>query len=110
MIHVGNYKEPYPLAVPPTPEHRRVAILVVDVASVGDQAVEAGTNALYRLTNFWRQIVAPIVDARGGIVFRETGDGFMAEFPDPVEALRCAIDVQERIHQRNTADSVEGSY
>jgi adenylate cyclase len=71
------------------------AILVADV--VGYTALiaadEAGTLA--RLRALFREAVQPSVAEHGGRVFRLLGDAVLAEFPSAVEALRCAIAVQE---------------
>jgi class 3 adenylate cyclase len=58
-------------------------------------ADDAGTLA--RLRTLLREVVEPLVAENGGRVFKTTGDGLLAEFPSSVQALRCAIVVQERV-------------
>jgi adenylate cyclase len=58
-------------------------------------ADEAGTLA--RLRALRREIVEPLTAENGGRIFKTTGDGLLAEFPSTVQALRCAIGVQERL-------------
>src|SRR6516165_8179447 len=96
---------------------RLAAILAADVVGYSRLigADEAGT--LSRLRTLRGEVVDPLVSENGGRVFKTTGDGMLAEFPSTVQALRCAIGVQERlrggelplrigVHQGNIA--VEG--
>jgi len=78
-------------------ERRLAAIIAADVVAYSRLigADEAGTLA--RLRALRREVVEPLVREHGGRVFKTTGDGFLAEFPSTVQALRCAIGVQERL-------------
>jgi adenylate cyclase len=55
------------------------------------------TGTLARLRTLRREVVEPLVAESGGRVFKTTGDGLLAEFPSTVQALRCAMGVQERL-------------
>src|SRR6516225_8088346 len=76
---------------------RLAAILAADVVGYSRLigADEAGTLA--RLRALRREIVEPLTAENGGRIFKTTGDGLLAEFPSTVQALRCAIGVQERL-------------
>jgi adenylate cyclase len=76
---------------------RLAAILAADVVGYSRMigADEAGT--LSKLAVLRREIIDPLVADNGGRVFKTTGDGLLAEFPSTVQALRCAIVVQEQI-------------
>jgi adenylate cyclase len=76
---------------------RLAAILAADVVGYSRLigADEAGTLA--RLRTLRREVVEPLVAENDGRVFKTTGDGLLAEFPSTVQALRCAISVQERL-------------
>jgi adenylate cyclase len=78
-------------------ERRLAAILAADVVGCSRLigADEAGTLA--RLRTLRTEVVDPLVRENGGRVFKTTGDGLLAEFPSTVQALRCAIGVQERL-------------
>jgi adenylate cyclase len=78
-------------------ERRLAAILAADVVGYSRLigADEAGTLA--RLRTLRRAVVEPLVAENGGRIFKTTGDGLLAEFPSTVQALRCAIVVQERV-------------
>jgi class 3 adenylate cyclase len=43
--------------------------------------------------------VEPAIAEHGGRIVKNTGDGFLAEFPSAVEAVRAAIQFQTRIHE-----------
>src|SRR3954465_5369453 len=58
-------------------------------------AYEEGT--LSRLKHLRNDILQPRIDAHHGRIFKAVGDGFLAEFPSPEEAVRCAIGVQEAL-------------
>jgi adenylate cyclase len=76
---------------------RLAAILAADVVGYSRMigADEAGT--LLKLAALRREIIDPLMSENGGRVFKTTGDGLLAEFPSTVQALRCAIVVQERV-------------
>jgi adenylate cyclase len=83
-------------------ERKLTAILAADV--VGYSRLmgvdEAGTLA--RLKSLRKKLVQPkIAEGRGRIV-KLMGDGLLAEFPSVVEAVRCAVDIQQDIAGRET--------
>ena len=54
----------------------------------------------------WRPVGRTIDDfiaVAGGRIFNTAGDAVLAEFPSAVEAVRCAIDIQESLRTRNLA-------
>jgi TolB-like protein/class 3 adenylate cyclase len=82
-------------------ERRLSAILAADVAGYSRlmHHDEEATHA--KLTAFLTDAVAP---ASGRIV-KNTGDGFLAEFPSAVEAVRAAMVFQKRIHELTLGDT-----
>ena len=83
------------------PVRRLTAILAADVAGYSRLmgVDEEGTHA--RLQAHLQELVNPkIADHRGRIV-KNTGDGFLAEFASVVDAVRCAVEVQRGIVERN---------
>src|SRR6201984_3723732 len=83
------------------PVRRLTAILAADVAGYsrlmgGD---EEGTHE--RLTAHLRELVNPKIAEYRGRVVKNTGDGFLAEFPSVVDAVRCAAEVQRGMADRN---------
>jgi adenylate cyclase len=87
----------------PTPrtQRRLAAILAADVVGYSGlmEADEAGTLA--GLKTLRRELIDPRMATYGGRVVKLMGDGMLAEFPSVVDALACAIDVQEAVAKRN---------
>jgi hypothetical protein len=57
-----------------------------------------------KLTALLADSVAPAISEHGGRIVKNTGDGFLAEFPSAVEAVRAAVQFQTRIEELTTAD------
>src|SRR5947207_2777889 len=78
------------------------AILAADVAGYSRLTGldEEGTHA--RLQDHLRSLVDPKIAAHRGRIVKNTGDGMLAEFSSVVDAVRCALDVQLGMTQRNT--------
>jgi TolB-like protein/class 3 adenylate cyclase len=87
-------------------ERRLSAILAADVAGYSRlmHNDEEGTHA--KLAALLADGVNPAIAAHGGRIVKNTGDGFLAEFPSAVEAVRAAIRLQTRITEL-TVDEVE---
>src|SRR5437763_16069076 len=78
------------------------AILAADVAGYSRLTGldEEGTHA--QLQDHLRSLVDPKVAEHRGRVVKNTGDGMLAEFSSVVDAVRCALDVQRGMAERNT--------
>src|SRR5258707_4123303 len=77
---------------PPVRVERRLsAILAADVAGYSRlmHHDEEATHA--RLTALLADGVEPVIAEHGGRIVKNTGDGFLAEFPSAVEAVRAAM-------------------
>jgi TolB-like protein/class 3 adenylate cyclase len=86
---------------------RLAAILAADVAGYSRlmEADEEGTHE--RLKAHLSELVQPkIVEHRGRIV-KNTGDGFLAEFASVVDAMRCAVEIQRGMADRNEGTPVD---
>jgi TolB-like protein len=81
-------------------ERRLAAILAADVVGYTRLmgADEAGT--LERLQALRKDMVQPRIAARGGRIVKLMGDGLLAEFPSVVEAVQCAVDIQQSMIER----------
>jgi TolB-like protein/class 3 adenylate cyclase len=64
---------------------------------------EEATHA--RLTALLAEAVEPTIAEHGGRIVKNTGDGFLAEFPSAVEAVRAAAQFQSRIHELTIGDA-----
>jgi TolB-like protein len=82
-------------------ERRLTAILAADVAGYSRLIGldEEGTHA--RLQDHLRSLVDPKIAEHRGRVVKNTGDGLLAEFGSVVDAVRCALDVQQGMVERN---------
>src|SRR3954447_21768235 len=80
-------------------ERRLLAILAADVAGYSRlmHNDEEATHA--RLTALLADGVEPAIAEYGGRIVKNTGDGFLAEFPSAVEAVRSAMQFQTRIKE-----------
>jgi len=80
-------------------ERRLSAILAADVAGYSRlmHSAEEATHA--KLTAFLTDAVHPAITEHGGRIVKNTGDGFLAEFPSAVEAVRAAVQFQTRIKE-----------
>ena len=79
---------------------RLAAILAADVAGYSRLmgADEEGTHE--RLQTHLRELVDPKIAEHRGRIVKNTGDGFLAEFPSVVDAVRCAVEVQRGMVER----------
>ncbi|MDH3917291.1 MAG: adenylate/guanylate cyclase domain-containing protein, partial [Rhodospirillales bacterium] len=81
-------------------ERRLTAILAADVAGYS-RLMEADEEATVRALGACREVVDRLVAEHGGRVFGSAGDSVVAEFPSPVEAVRCAVDIQRELEILN---------
>jgi adenylate cyclase len=86
---------------------RLAAILAADVAGYSRLmgADEEGTHE--RLKAHRRQLVDPNIQEHRGRIVKTTGDGMLVEFPSVVDAVRCAVEVQRAMVDRNAETSVD---
>src|SRR5690348_3237740 len=99
--HIGDGKDK---GRPPGGSARRLAaILAADIAGYSRLmgVDEEGTHA--RVTRYRRELVDPTIAEHHGRLIKSTGDGFLAMFDSPVEAVRCAIVIQQSMVGRNAA-------
>src|SRR5271168_2505523 len=82
---------------------RLTAILAADVAGYSRLmgADEEGTHE--RLKVHLRELVEPKITEHRGRTVKNTGDGMLVEFASVVVAVRCAVEVQRGMGERNTA-------
>src|SRR4029453_15897021 len=78
------------------------AILAADVAGYSKLVAEDEEETLRRLASY-RAVFDDFIARGSGPVFNTAGDAILAEFPSAVDAVRCAIDVQESLRTRNLA-------
>jgi class 3 adenylate cyclase len=78
------------------------AIMAADIAGYTKLVADDEEETLRRLTSY-REVFGDFINRFSGRIFNTAGDAVLAEFPSAVEAVRCAIDIQESIRTRNLA-------
>jgi adenylate cyclase len=78
------------------------AIFAADIAGYSRLVAEDEEETLRRLASY-RAVTDDFIARAGGRIFNTAGDAVLAEFPSAVEAVRCAIDIQESLRTRNMA-------
>ena len=77
------------------------AILVSDVVGYSRVAGADEDRTLSRLRGLRSDLIDPAIDAHHGRVVKHTGDGSIIEFRSVVDAVRCAVEVQTAMIERN---------
>jgi class 3 adenylate cyclase len=80
-------------------ERRLSAILAADVAGYSRLMHDDEEATHAKLTALLAETVEPAIAEHGGRIVKNTGDGFLAEFPSAVEAVRAAVQFQTRIKE-----------
>ncbi|MDB5618332.1 SUMF1/EgtB/PvdO family nonheme iron enzyme [Tardiphaga sp.] len=83
---------------------RRLAVIVVgDIVGYSRlmELDEEGTHA--RVKRIERDLIEPTITEHSGRLVKTTGDGFIAIFDSPVEAVRCGIVIQQSMVGRNAS-------
>jgi adenylate cyclase len=78
------------------------AIFAADIAGYSRLVAEDEEETLRRLASY-REVVDDFIAKANGRIFNTAGDAVLAEFPSAVDAVRCAIDIQESLRTRNMA-------
>ncbi|MGY3462704.1 class 3 adenylate cyclase [Bradyrhizobium sp. LM3.4] len=78
------------------------AIFAADIAGYSRLVAEDEEETLRRMASY-REVVDDFIAKAGGRIFNTAGDAVLAEFPSAVDAVRCAIDIQESLRTRNMA-------
>lgn len=84
----------------PSPDRKLLAVLCADVVGYSRlmRADEEATLAAWQA--HLRELVRPAVAQHRGRLVKSTGDGFFATFESPVEAVRCAAEIQDGMARR----------
>src|SRR5215469_2840815 len=81
------------------------AILVTDVVGYSRLAGADEDRTLSRLRGLRSDLIDPAIAAHHGRIVKRTGDGSIIEFRSMVDAVRCAIEVQMGMLERNAGVS-----
>jgi adenylate cyclase len=82
---------------------RLAAILAADVAGYSRLMGTDEGGTLRGLKTIQTELIDPKIAADNGRLVKTTGDGFLVEFSSVVDALRCAVEIQREMAERNAA-------
>src|ERR1700724_877162 len=82
-------------------ERKLAAILAADVAGYSRLMGTDEEGTLARLKALRRELADPKVKEHRGRIVKTTGDGLLLEFASVVDAVRCAVEVQREMAERN---------
>lgn len=81
-------------------QRRLAAILAADVVGYSRLMETAEAATLARLKAHRTELIDPLLAAHGGRLIKLMGDGALVEFPSVVEAVACALDIQQGMVER----------
>src|SRR2546422_8047136 len=81
-------------------ERRLAAIMFTDMADYTTMSEKNEALALTLLEEH-RKLLRPVFARHGGREVKTIGDGFIVEFPSALESLRCPLEVQQLMSNRN---------
>jgi TolB-like protein/class 3 adenylate cyclase/cytochrome c-type biogenesis protein CcmH/NrfG len=84
-----------------TETRKLAAILAADVVGFSRLAGSDEDRTLARLRTLRSDLIDPAISVHHGRVVKRTGDGILVEFRSVVDAVRCAIEVQSGMIERN---------
>ena len=90
-----------------TQTRRLAAILAADVAGYSRLMGADEEGTLERFKALRREVLDPKVAGHHGRIVKTTGDGLLVEFASVVDAVRCAVEVQQATSDRNAGISAD---
>ncbi len=82
-------------------QRKLTTILAADVEGYS-RLMSADEEATLKTLKSYREIIDGLISRHGGRIFGTAGDSVVADFGSTVEAVRCAIAIQEELRVRNT--------
>jgi adenylate cyclase len=89
-------------------ERRLAAILAADVVGYSRLMGANEEGTLAELKRHRRELIDPKINEHRGRIVKTTGDGMLVEFVSVVDAVRCAVDIQREMTERNATVPPEG--
>jgi class 3 adenylate cyclase len=82
-------------------ERRLIAVLAADIAGYSCLTEFDEEGTLARVKAHRRELIDPKIDEHGGRILKATGESLLAEFASATEAVRCAVELQRGMIERN---------
>ena len=82
-------------------DRRLAAIFAGDIAGYSRLMASDEEDTLRQLKAHRKQLVDPKITEHRGRIVKTTGDGMLVEFVSVVDAVRCAVDIQRGMAERN---------
>ena len=82
-------------------KRRLAAIMFTDIVGWTITMTKDETKAIELVEN-QESLLIPVIDQYNGKIIKRTGDGYLLEYLSSVEAVECAIDIQQAIKQHNS--------
>ncbi|WP_051371716.1 adenylate/guanylate cyclase domain-containing protein [Leisingera aquimarina] len=82
-------------------QRKLAAILAADVVGFSRLSSTDEDRTLARLRTLRSDLIDPTISVHSGRVVKRTGDGALVEFRSVVDAVRCAIEIQSSMQERN---------
>lgn len=76
--------------------------MCADIAGYSRLMAEDENATLFDLREFRQDVLEPNVAAHGGKIVKSMGDGWLLEFASVVEAVRCAVEIQEQLRNHRS--------
>ena len=89
-------------------DRRLAAIFAGDIAGYSRLMSTDEEGTLRQLKAHHKELVDPKVTEHRGRIVKTTGDGMLVEFVSVVDAVRCAVDIQRGMAERNTEVPADG--
>src|SRR5262244_2582904 len=83
-------------------DRRLAAILAADIAGYGRLMGSDEEGTLRQLKAHRKELVDPKITEHRGRIVKTTGDGMLVEFVSVVDAVRCAVDIQRGMLERDS--------
>src|SRR6184192_2232780 len=104
MAEIRDFKKGRVGAPPREPMPRRLAAIVAGDISGYSRLMEIDEEGTHnRVKRIERDLIEPSIAEHHGKLVKTTGDGFIAIFDSPVEAVRCSIVIQQNLVGRNAS-------
>jgi class 3 adenylate cyclase len=88
-------------AVSPAPVKRKLAAILAADAVGYSRMMAADEEGTMKILSAHRAVIDGIIEFHEGRIVNTAGDSVLAEFSSPIEAVRCAVEIQEALKTRN---------